>query len=43
LISAALFGLLVWLAYQHVPEVRDAIQQLPAIWESVRQAVVNNQ
>ena len=42
LISAALFALLVWLAYQRVPEVRDAIERLPAIWESVRQAVINN-
>ena len=39
LISAALFALLVWFAYQHVPEVRDAIQQVPALWESARQAL----
>jgi phage shock protein PspC (stress-responsive transcriptional regulator) len=39
LISAALLALLVWLAYQHVPEARDAIRQLPALWESVRSAI----
>ena len=38
LISTALTVLLVWLAYQHVPEVRNVIDRLPAIWENVRQA-----
>ena len=38
LISAGLAALLLWLAYQHVPEVREAVQRLPDIWESVRRA-----
>jgi hypothetical protein len=38
LISAALTLLLIGLAYQHVPEVRKVVQQLPEIWEQVRQA-----
>jgi phage shock protein PspC (stress-responsive transcriptional regulator) len=42
LISAALFALLVWLAYQHVPEVRNTIERLPAIWENVRQAIIRS-
>jgi phage shock protein PspC (stress-responsive transcriptional regulator) len=43
LISAGLAALLFWFAYQHVPEVRDAVQRLPEIWESVRQALVKSQ
>lgn len=39
LISAALTVLLVWLAYQHVPEVRNIVDQLPALWEDVRRAI----
>lgn len=39
LISAALTALLVWLAYQHVPEVRNAIDRLPAIWEDFQRAI----
>jgi phage shock protein PspC (stress-responsive transcriptional regulator) len=39
LISAALTMLLVWLAYQHVPEVRNVVDRLPAIWEDVQRAI----
>lgn len=39
LISAALTLLLVWLAYQHVPEVRNVVDRLPAIWEDVRRTI----
>jgi phage shock protein PspC (stress-responsive transcriptional regulator) len=42
LISAALTVLLVWLAYQHVPEVRNVVQRLPEIWEHVRQVFAQN-
>ena len=41
LISAALAALLIWLAYQHVPEVREFVQRMPAIWEDVRRAIVS--
>jgi phage shock protein PspC (stress-responsive transcriptional regulator) len=40
LISVGLAALLFWLAYQHVPEVRDVVQRLPEIWENVRRAFV---
>jgi phage shock protein PspC (stress-responsive transcriptional regulator) len=39
LISAGLAALLLWLAYQHVPEVRDFVQRLPEIWENVRRGL----
>jgi phage shock protein PspC (stress-responsive transcriptional regulator) len=39
LISAGLAALFFWLAYQHVPEVRAFVQQLPEIWENVRRAL----
>jgi phage shock protein PspC (stress-responsive transcriptional regulator) len=42
LISGALTVLLVWVAYQHVPEVRNVIQRLPEIWEHIRQAFAQN-
>jgi phage shock protein PspC (stress-responsive transcriptional regulator) len=39
LMSAALAALFIWFAYQHVPEVRDVVQRLPAIWEDVRREI----
>jgi phage shock protein PspC (stress-responsive transcriptional regulator) len=39
LISAALTLLLVWLAYQRVPEVRSVVDRLPAIWEDLRRGI----
>jgi hypothetical protein len=41
LISAGLAALLVWLAYQHVPEVREVVQRLPAIWEDLRRELIS--
>jgi hypothetical protein len=38
LISAGLAALFFWFAYQHVPDVRNVVQRLPDIWESVRRA-----
>ena len=42
LVSAGLFALLVWLGYQHVPEVHQFVDRLPEIWENVRRAIAES-